>query len=141
MTYSSSASIVINAPLEKVWEALITPEQVERYFFGTKLVTDWNVGSPIFFRGEYGGKAYEDKGRVLAFTPMESLSFSYWSGFSGLEDKPESYQVIRYGLERSPDGIKVTIDQSNVDTQERADHSAKNWETVLAGLKRFVEGE
>lgn len=141
MTYSSSVSITINAPLEKIWNALTIPEQVKQYFFGTNLVTDWEVGSPIFFRGEYDGKPYEDKGKIIDFTPMKSLSFSYWSSFSGLEDKTELYQILRYDLSETQDGIKVAIDQSNTDTQERANHSAQNWKTVLEGLKKFVETE
>ena len=141
MPYSSSASITINASLKKVWNALTTPKQVKQYFFDTNLVTDWKVDSPIFFRGEYNGKSYEDKGKILEFVPMKSLSFTYWSSFSGLEDKPELYQILRYNLVETPNGIGVTVDQSNTDTQERADHSLENWKKVLEGLKKFVEAE
>jgi len=139
MSYSSVASVVINAPCQRVWDALTKPELVKEYFFGTNLVTDWKIGSPLFFRGQWEGKAYEDKGTVLSFEPVRSLSFNYWSGFSGMEDRPESRQIIRYGLEETAEGVRVTIDQSNVDTQARADHSAKNWQGVLAGLKMMVE--
>jgi uncharacterized protein YndB with AHSA1/START domain len=139
--YSASASIVVQAPRQKVWEAVTEPALVKRYFFGTDLVTDWKVGSPLLFRGEWEGKAYEDRGKVLAFDPPRSLSFDYWSSFSGTEDKPELRQIIRYDLEEVGGGVRVTIDQSNVDTQERADHSAQNWKTVLEGLKSLVEGE
>ncbi len=31
------------------------------------------------------------------------LSYSYWSGFSGLEDKPENYSLVTYTLESSDD--------------------------------------
>lgn len=143
MSYSSSVSIIINASPEKIWEALTVPEKVKEYFFGTNLVTDWKVGSPILFRGEWEGKAYEDKGTVLEFNPPHSLSFNYWSNFNGLEDKEELYQILRYEIlevkDGINDGVKVTINQSNVDTQERADHSAKNWKMVLEGLKKLVE--
>ena len=74
MSYSSSVSIIINASPEKIWEALTVPEKVKEYFFGTNLVTDWKVGSPILFRGEWEGKAYEDKSTVLEFNPPHSLS-------------------------------------------------------------------
>jgi uncharacterized protein YndB with AHSA1/START domain len=137
--YSSSASILIRAPREQVWEAVTQPELVQKYFFGTRLTTDWSVGSPITFRGEWDGKAYEDLGTVYAFDPPRSLSFNYWSSFSGIEDKPELRQLIRYDLSEDANGVRVTIQQSNVDTQERADHSAKNWQTVLEGLKSLVE--
>jgi hypothetical protein len=55
MPHSTSSSIVIRAPRAKVWEALTQPEIVRTYFFGTNLVTDWKVGSPLFFRGEWDG--------------------------------------------------------------------------------------
>lgn len=137
--FSSTSSIVINAPLEKVWEALTKPELVKQYFFGTNLVTNWEVGSPIFFRGEFDGKHYEDKGTVLAFSPTTSLSFNYWSSFSNLPDTLEMRQILEYVVEQTPKGIRVAIKQSNVDTQERADHSAKNWDMVLQGLKKMLE--
>jgi uncharacterized protein YndB with AHSA1/START domain len=137
--YESSASIVVQAPRQKVWAALTEPPLVKKYFFATDLVTDWKVGSPVFFRGEWEGKRYEDRGTVLAFDPPRSLSFDYWSAFSGLEDKPGQRQIIRYDLEEVGEGVRVVIHQSNVDTQERADHSAKNWQMVLEAMKSLVE--
>jgi len=140
MAFSSSASIDIHAPLASIWDAITKPEIVKQYFFGTNLVTDWKVGSPLFFRGEWQGKSYEDKGTVLSFEPMKSLSYNYWSGFSGLEDKPETRQIIRYDLAPASVGVLLTIHQSNVDTQARADHSATNWRSVLQALKQLLEG-
>ena len=113
---------------------------IKQYFFGTNLVTDWKVGSPLAFRGEWEGKSYEDRGTVLSFEPPRSLSFNYWSSMSGLEDTPEGRQIVRYDLADTAEGVRVTVDQSNVDTQERADHSAKNWHGVLDGLRKVVEG-
>ncbi|CAN5744119.1 hypothetical protein BH11PAT2_BH11PAT2_00910 [soil metagenome] len=141
MSYTSSNSIVINASKAAVWDALTNPIAVKAYFFGTDLVTDWEVGSPIYFRGEWEGKTYEDKGEVLEFTPEETLSYTYWSSMGGKEDVPENYQTLRYSVAEEGDGTKVTIDQSDVATQEAADHSSENWKGVLEGLKKYVEGE
>lgn len=137
--YSSSASVLIHAPLRAVWEAVTKPDLVRRYFFGTLLTTDWSVGSPITFRGEWEGKPYEDLGTVLTFDPPRELSFNYWSSFSGTKDEPELRQIVRYELVETEGGVRVTIHQSNTDTQERADHSANNWKVVLEGLKTLVE--
>ena len=51
----------------------------------------------------------------------------------------ELRQIVRYELAEVDGGVQVTIHQSNTDTQERADHSAKNWQAVLDGLKTLVE--
>lgn len=139
--FSSEASIIINSTVEKVWDALTVPEQVKEYFFNTNLVTDWKVNSPIYFRGEWDGKKYEDKGKVLDFVPNKSLSYSYWSNFSGLEDREDLYQIITYSIDKADAGVLVSIKQSNVETKEKAEHSNQNWKMVLESLKTYVEGK
>lgn len=138
MPYITSASKTIKAPIQIIWDAITKPEHVKEYFFGTNLVTTWNVGSPILFKGEWEGKAYEDKGTVLFFNPPHSLSYSYFSPLSGSEDKPESYQILTYTLEEIEGGVTVTIGQSNIETQEKADHSKGNWEMVLTKLDEYI---
>jgi uncharacterized protein YndB with AHSA1/START domain len=86
----AKVSIQIKAPIKKVWDALTKPELVKQYFFGTDIDTDWKRGSPIFFRGSWDGKAYEDKGRILEVTPERHVAYSYWSSFSGTPDAPEN---------------------------------------------------
>ena len=99
MSLTLETSISIAAPADKVWAALITPELVQQYFFGTRLVTDWQVGSPIYFRGEWGGKPYEDKGTVFEFYPPKKPVYNYLSSWSGKEDVPENYANISYAVQ------------------------------------------
>lgn len=60
-TFTATASIVIDAPRSKVWNALVDPAMVKQYLFGTTMTTDWAVGSPITYKGEWEGKSYEDR--------------------------------------------------------------------------------
>ena len=60
--FVAEASISVNVPVEKVWNALTTPEVIQQYMFGTKVVSGWKEGSPIVWKGEWQGKKYEDKG-------------------------------------------------------------------------------
>jgi uncharacterized protein YndB with AHSA1/START domain len=140
MPFSTSISVTIHAPRERVWAAVTEPAIIKQYFFGTDLDTDWKVGSPLFFRGEWQGKRYEDRGTVLSYEPMNALAYNYWSAFSGMEDKPELRQVVRYDLEETADGVRVTVHQSNVATPAIADHSAGNWRGVMQGMKKLLEG-
>lgn len=140
MSFSTSVSVTVRATRERVWDAITKPAIIKQYFFGTDLDTDWKVGSPLFFRGEWQGKRYEDRGTVLAYEPMNALTYNYWSAFSGAEDKPETRQVIRYQLDSLADGVRVTVTQSNVATQAIADHSAENWRGVLDAMKHLLEG-
>ncbi len=136
--FQTQYKTTINAPLEKVWEALTNPEIVKQYFFETDLITDWKVGNAIIFQGEWEGQTYQDKGEVLEFEQNKRLAFSYLSNWSGKEDKPENYLWVCYEVE--PDGLKteLTIHQSNYD-EERAKHSEENWASVIDGMKKIVE--
>ena len=59
------ASISIDSPVGKVWDAFTNPELIKRYMFGTDVISDWKEGSPIAWKGEWQGKKFEDKGVIL----------------------------------------------------------------------------
>jgi uncharacterized protein YndB with AHSA1/START domain len=139
-TFIARAAIVINAPTSRVWDALTQPDLIKQYLFGTTVTTDWRVGSPITYEGIWEGKAYKDKGKVLQVEPGKLLVSTFWSSLAGLPDVPESYQTVRYELSTEGSGTKLTLTQDNNATQEEADHSAQNWNMVLGGMKKLLEG-
>src|SRR5258708_7550018 len=112
-TFTTEASIVINAPASKVWEALTNPDMVKQYLFGTNVKSDWKKGSTITYSGEWEGKAYEDKGIILEIEPEKYLLSTYWSSMSGTTDSPENYQKVGYRLTPEGEGTKLTITQEN----------------------------
>jgi uncharacterized protein YndB with AHSA1/START domain len=138
-TYIAAATVTINAPTSKVWDALTQPELIKQYLFGTEVTTDWRVGSPITYRGTWEGQEYEDRGKILQIEPGKLLVSTYWSAFSGLPDVPENYQTVRYELAAEGSGTRLTITQDNNATQEAASHSEQNWKMVLDGLKKLLE--
>ena len=95
---SLTSSITIDAPIEDVWRAVTTPALIKQWFFGVDTETDWNVGSPLVHRGEYGGKPYEDRGEILQFDPPKLLVHTHWSDLSGKPDSPEHYQEVSWAL-------------------------------------------
>ena len=60
---TASASGLINADPAAIWAVITDPRQLGQAFFGATVDTDWRVGSPITYRGEWEGKSFEDKGR------------------------------------------------------------------------------
>jgi uncharacterized protein YndB with AHSA1/START domain len=131
-----SESIDINAEPSKVWDALTDPAIIKKYLFGTETITDWKVGSEIIFQGVYGETnehSYRDKGVILENIPNKKLSYSYWSGFSGLEDKPENYSVVTYGLQDNED--KTTT----FTWTQKGYASEENYQLSLAGMKEFLK--
>jgi uncharacterized protein YndB with AHSA1/START domain len=132
-------SIVINAPVSKVWEALTKPALIKKYLFGTETSTDWKKGSPITFSGEWEGKRYQDKGKILDIENEKFVRYTYWSSMSGKEDKPENYAQVSYEVRPVAEGTELTIIQTGSDSEESKNHSESNWGYVLESLKMIVE--
>lgn len=138
--YTAEATTMVHAPVSKVWQALVNPEIIKQYLFNTDVISDWQVGSPVIYRGEWEGKPFEDKGEILEIEPERILKSTHWSPLSGVPDLPENYHTVTYTLVDKGDSTEVTITQDNNATEEEKAHSEKNWQTVLDGMKNLLEG-
>jgi len=141
---ASKVQTTVNAPPATVWKALTTLSTLKQFFFGSDISTDWTVGSPIRFRGNWKGKPYEDKGEIQTFDVGKRLAFTHWSPLSGMEDKPENYHIVTFDLRPASNGTEVSLTQTNLNdaeplTPEKRAEYTKNWTMVLDGLKGAVE--
>ena len=134
-----SVSRSFKASPADVWDALTNPEKIKIYLFGTETISEWKVGRPIVFRGEWEGKAYEDKGTILEIEKEKILKYSYWSNFSGLPDLPENYVMITYQLAPVPGGVLFTVTQDNFKSKDAFDHSTQNWNLVMDTMRGMLE--
>ena len=137
---SVKTGTTIQAPVDKVWQALTDPAMIKEYLFGTNTITDWKPGSEIIFQGEYEGKQYWDKGIILENELNRKISYSYWSGFSGLEDKPENYSTVTYTLEPVENGkTKFTWTQKGFSNEKGQQHSQSGMKAFLEQMKGIME--
>jgi hypothetical protein len=97
------------------------------------------VGSPITYRGEWEGKPFEDKGKVLEIEREKSLITTHWSPLSGMPDSPENYHTVAYQLSEKNGKTKITVTQDKNASEEEREHSEKNWSMMLDGLKKLLE--
>jgi uncharacterized protein YndB with AHSA1/START domain len=133
------ATIEIRVPLARVWNALVNPEIIREYMFGTHVISDWKVGSQIIWKGEWKGKAYMDKGVILQMIDHKLLQYSHFSPLSGLPEVPENFHIVTVQLKERRDRAIVDLFQENNESEESRDHSQKNWEMMLENLKNFLE--
>ncbi len=135
----ATASITLNAPIAKIWDAITNPSVIKEYMFGTEVVSDWKVGRPILWKGVWKGKSYEDKGVILEIEPERLIRYSHFSPLSGAPDTPENYHTLTFELSKEGGASRLALSQDNNPDEKAREHSQKNWEAMLASLKKVVE--
>jgi uncharacterized protein YndB with AHSA1/START domain len=135
----ATSTITIEAPAERVWEVITDPAAVKEFMFGADLETDWTVGSPIAWRGEWEGKPYEDKGEILELDPGRKLVHTHFSPLGGQEDKPENYHTLTWTLEDQGGATTLTLSQDNNANEDAAEHSKGMWDMLVADVKKIAE--
>ena len=129
----------IQAPVLVVWDVLTNPDHIKKYLFGTEAKSNWQKGGALTFSGEYQGQKYEDHGTILDIEPGEIIKYDYWSSFSGIPDVPENYSIITFKLGSQDNHTDLTLIQEKFVSQQAYEHSQKNWEMVLAEIKKIAE--
>lgn len=138
---TAHASISIAATPKKVWAAITDPKIIKQWFFGTNAKSDWQVGSPVTFTGEYEGKKYSDKGTVLKSIPGKLLQYDFWSSMSGIEDKPENYVIVTYEIIEGKIETTLTVTEQNIPGEKMKEHSEETWNKVFHNMKDVLEKE
>lgn len=131
--------LTVNAPKEKVWEALTEPEKVKAWQYGSELTTDWKVGNEIRFTSEWEGQIFEQWGTVLEFEPNEKLKYNLFAPRPDLEDKPENYFEMEYKLTEKENGTELLIVQEDNRPGAKQELEQGEENPVLKMLKELIE--
>lgn len=132
----------IDADPATVWEVMT--RDCSALFMGAQVESDWRVGSPIVFSGEYQGQPFRDHGEIRTIEPERELAFTHFSPRSGKPDRPENYNLVRFRLEPAGDGTRVLLSQTPQGSgpppaEETVAQFRKNWSMMLDGLKQAAE--
>ena len=133
------STIVLNAPIEKVWNALTQPDLVKQWQYGSDLITDWIVGKEIRFRYEWEGQVFEQWGTVLEVVPNQKIKYSLFFPRPELEDKPENYFIISYILSEENQKVKLEILQEDNRPGSIQEEPQGEENPILQGLKALIE--
>jgi uncharacterized protein YndB with AHSA1/START domain len=132
-------SISIHAPAEVVWDALTNPEKTKKYFFNCRVLSDWQVGSPIIFEGRiFLLIPIKFEGVITEVKPNKLLRYKL---FSEVGDRGGSSTVTDELEYINGETIVHITDDVGVGegVEERYERSVKGWDKILWGLKDFVE--
>lgn len=136
--YVATSAVTIDAPPGRVWAVITDPGAVREFMLGTTLVTGWDVGGPIAWRGTWQGRDYEDTGTILEVEPGRRLVHTHVSALSGQPDVPENRHTLTWTIEG--DGpVVLTLSQDNNASEDEAVHSQGMWDGVVGTVKEIAE--
>lgn len=132
------ATVVIEATPDRIWQAMVEPDQSRRWFFGGVVHSDWQVGDPIEWVDADGASLIA--GQITAIEPGTRLAHTFratWSPETGADPASE----YEWRLEPMGDSLtRVTVTHSEVPqgtpTAEQVDGGTS---LVISSLKTFVE--
>lgn len=133
------STIVLDAPIQKVWNALTQPALVKQWQYGSDLITDWIVGNEIRFRNEWEGQVFEQWGTVLEVIPNQKIKYSLFFPRPELEDKPENYFIMSYILTEENQKVKLEILQEDNRPGAIQEEPQGEENPILQGLKALIE--
>jgi len=134
-------TVKINATASKVWNTITGPALMREWLFDTpvEVISDWNMGSSMIFKGMLHNKPYEDKGTILKYEPEKLFSYNYWSKLSTLPDDLSNYSVIEFSIVPVGDQAELTLTQSNFKLDTMYRHFNFYWTVTIDRLKKVIE--
>lgn len=140
-------SITINAPVEKVWDALVNPAQTKKYMFGCEAISEWKKGSSLTWEMIYEGEPYTAvKGTIVEIEPLRLLSYTTIDPHSAIADIPENYLTVTYLLSFEKGKTLLTVTQGDYTKVEdgenrytEAYNNGEGWNPILEQIRKLLE--
>ena len=129
----------INAPKEKVWDALTKSEWTKQYMYGYKVESGWNAGSSILWKTNAGGKLYIRKGKVLSAEKGKLLKFTDYNPEVDSDEDETNHAVITYELSENKSSTVLHLTDDCAGDEKKFIESSKFWNVVLPKLKEVLE--
>jgi uncharacterized protein YndB with AHSA1/START domain/DNA-binding transcriptional ArsR family regulator len=131
-------SIYINASPERVWRAITDGDDTVQYYHGTRVNSDWRVGSRVSYDLPDGTVAAD--GEVIECSPPNRLEMTFLAHWDpGVEAEGPIRHVWELAAE---DGAtKLTVTTKGLKRGSKTAESFGNGIIfIVSGLKTFVEG-
>lgn len=132
-------SIWINAPRERVWQAITTSEQIRQWWGDYWEIPSLELGATIKF-----GDAADP---MLATVAVADAPREFRIQWPPQEQYHNTEMFTIFVLAEENGGTRVTVTETGFEAlpddarQKRYDSTAQGYETVLAELKAHVEGQ
>ena len=137
-------TVTFKASQAQVWDLLTNPEKTRQYMFGSEVISTWNVGDSIEWKGktEAGKAIVFVKGEIVEYTAGKLLTQTMFDPHMGLDDVSENYAKLTYALFEDKTGtvLKITQDFTGVgQAQKRFEESQQGWPMVIKLMKEMLD--
>jgi uncharacterized protein YndB with AHSA1/START domain len=128
--------VYIASTAEKVFAALTDPDMTARYWTGSRVESDWKVGSP--FELELTRHDKNITGQVLEYDPPRRLAYTFHAHHDGMESEGPSR--VTFELEQQKGQVKLTLVHDDFEPGSQVFESvSRGWPLVISGLKSLME--
>jgi uncharacterized protein YndB with AHSA1/START domain/DNA-binding transcriptional ArsR family regulator len=129
-------SVYIRASADALWRAITDGDQTVRYYYGTRVASDWRRGSPIVYTYPDGTVAAD--GEVLEIEPPRRVAMT----FRALWDPElEAEGAVRQTWEIEPAGegtCRLTVTSDGMGARTEAEFTG-GIPVIVSGLKTLLE--
>ena len=127
----------INAPQDRVWEALTNAEFTSKYFYATHVESTWETDASVNYRYASGDVAVE--GKVVEVDPPNKLVIT-WHVLYDEAAKTEEPSRVTFSLQETEGQTKLRIvhDQFPENTVLLS-RISEGWPWIFASLKSLLE--
>ncbi len=139
---SIARELVIKAPRDRVWKAIVDPDTMAKWFFNGWR-GDWKVGSLVWFLFE----GYGEVPAILTHLGGDRLSFR-WNRLDPTTENPNLDDLaldVTFEAENHPDGTLLKVHESGYERLSDADYAndypdhEQGWTSELAELVAWAE--
>ncbi len=135
------SEIQITTPLERVFDALIDPAQVMKWwgqkgiYFCKEFQADLRIGGAWRSSGLDGqGNRFEISGKILEIDRPRVLAYTWVASWTG-----DLETVVRWELEATGAGTRVRIRHSGFGAHPKAAQNYRGWPRMLGWLQALLE--
>jgi uncharacterized protein YndB with AHSA1/START domain len=130
-------TVFIKATPERVWQAITDGDDTIRYYYGTRVVSDWQLGSAIRYDNGDGSLAAD--GEVLAIEPGRSVTMSFHARWSPEVDAEGPVRMTWAIAPEDNGGSRLTVTTVLVPGTQTAASFKDGIAYIVSGLKTLVE--
>jgi uncharacterized protein YndB with AHSA1/START domain/DNA-binding transcriptional ArsR family regulator len=130
-------SVYIKAPPDRVWRAITDGDDTARYYYGTRVASEWTVGSPLTYAYPDGSTAAD--GKILEIDQGRRVVMSFHPRWDPGIDA-EGPVRMTWEVEGTEDGgSKLTVTSALKPGSKTAEEFSGGVVYIVSGLKTFIE--